>query len=270
MDDSNDTLDGSIRPVPLEPNAPADLPREDGPTTTSSDKVPVLPMERFSKARSTPVEESLENSPVADREKHISRVDPGASSPGHVEKLREIIAYETAELEKRLELGSTSKSGRPETGKVTSSPFGVVESGFWSPVNVEGDAGATEVETGSGVEPVYDSRPTDSTVFFGNPAFVVIDHELESPDGVEGPPPVYVKPSYNFNFPKEAGSVGDNRGDDFVANQPESVTRARAGPLGEESYLATGEFSVSKTEYFFSRYMRSQYFMGSSLILRRG
>lgn len=31
------------------------------------------------------------------------------------------------------------------------------------------------------------------------PLFVVVDHELATPDGVEGPVPVSVKPDINFN-----------------------------------------------------------------------
>lgn len=35
--------------------------------------------------------------------------------------------------------------------------------------------------------------------FDGNPLFVVVDHELATPDGVEGPVPVSVKPDINFD-----------------------------------------------------------------------
>lgn len=35
--------------------------------------------------------------------------------------------------------------------------------------------------------------------FEGNPSFVVVDHELATPDGVEGPSPIYVKPPVNFD-----------------------------------------------------------------------
>lgn len=39
--------------------------------------------------------------------------------------------------------------------------------------------------------------------FDGNPHFVVIDHELETPDGIEGPVSVSVKPDINFDSIQE-------------------------------------------------------------------
>lgn len=39
-----------------------------------------------------------------------------------------------------------------------------------------------------------------ATDFNGNPLFVVVDHELATPEGVEGPVPVFVKPDItNFD-----------------------------------------------------------------------
>lgn len=43
-------------------------------------------------------------------------------------------------------------------------------------------------------EPSAFSKQDQDTDFDGNPNFVVVDHELATPDGVEGPTPVYVKP----------------------------------------------------------------------------
>lgn len=40
--------------------------------------------------------------------------------------------------------------------------------------------------------------------FDGNPNFVVVDHELATPDGVEGPTPVYVKPDDTANLDDES------------------------------------------------------------------
>jgi len=38
------------------------------------------------------------------------------------------------------------------------------------------------------------SQDPFATDFDGNPLFVVVDHELETPEGIEGPVPVSVKP----------------------------------------------------------------------------
>ncbi|XP_076171368.1 murinoglobulin-1 [Ptiloglossa arizonensis] len=43
------------------------------------------------------------------------------------------------------------------------------------------------------------AEETDDSVFPGNPSFTVVDHELETPEGVEGPLLVYVKPdTYDY------------------------------------------------------------------------
>lgn len=38
------------------------------------------------------------------------------------------------------------------------------------------------------------NKQDEDTDFDGNPNFVVVDHELATPEGVEGPTPVFVKP----------------------------------------------------------------------------
>lgn len=66
------------------------------------------------------------------------------------------------------------------------------------PITTEIIPSIDEVDTGSG------RGPEDVGSFFiDNPSFVIIDHELETPDGIEGPPPVYVKPSFNFHLNKD-------------------------------------------------------------------
>lgn len=59
----------------------------------------------------------------------------------------------------------------------------------------------SQVDTGSGQssdDVEISSTPVVDEIF-DNPSFVVVDHELETPDGIEGPVPVYVKPS-STNF----------------------------------------------------------------------
>lgn len=40
---------------------------------------------------------------------------------------------------------------------------------------------------------VFNKQDQDAD-FGGNPNFVVVEHELATPDGIEGPTPIYVKP----------------------------------------------------------------------------
>ncbi|KAK2588933.1 hypothetical protein KPH14_001788 [Odynerus spinipes] len=67
----------------------------------------------------------------------------------------------------------------------------------------------SQVDTGSGQS--SDDLETSSTPtvdeIFDNPSFVVVNHELDTPDGIEGPVPVYVKPSIT-NF-KENSSFDE-------------------------------------------------------------
>ncbi|CAD6233951.1 GSCOCT00007427001.2-RA-CDS [Cotesia congregata] len=56
-------------------------------------------------------------------------------------------------------------------------------------------------------------------------SFIVIDHELDTPDGIEGPPPVYIKPSFDINYNEtdltsniRIGSVFNNNNNDSNNN----------------------------------------------------
>ncbi|XP_015109865.1 alpha-2-macroglobulin-like [Diachasma alloeum] len=79
------------------------------------------------------------------------------------------------------------------------------------------------IEPGSGLEPEQSAGQ-----FFDNPSFVVIDHELNTPDGIEGPPPVYVKPPSNFQLHQE-----DREHPKFFTPQNETENN-RSGNLNED------------------------------------
>lgn len=56
-----------------------------------------------------------------------------------------------------------------------------------------------------------------STNFDGNPLFVIVDHELATPEGVEGPVPVSVKPdSTHFDDYPLSSNVTDNETDQKI------------------------------------------------------
>lgn len=73
----------------------------------------------------------------------------------------------------------------------------------------ENGSGQTPDEPDINLNPVFDKlepsntdfedmesfdKQTQDSDFDRNPLFVVVDHELATPDGIEGPVPVYVKP----------------------------------------------------------------------------
>ncbi|XP_054012298.1 murinoglobulin-1-like isoform X1 [Hylaeus anthracinus] len=84
---------------------------------------------------------------------------------------------------------------------------------------VESGSGLTPDEPDSHQNPNFDSnigtsdnaenlstiftKETEGSELPGNPSFVVVSHELETPKGIEGPVPVYVKPD-NFDYRTEA------------------------------------------------------------------
>ncbi|XP_008546856.1 alpha-2-macroglobulin-like protein 1 isoform X1 [Microplitis demolitor] len=54
---------------------------------------------------------------------------------------------------------------------------------------------------GSGAGDLEESEALEFESSYSKPlsSFIVIDHELDTPDGIEGPPPVYIKPSFDIN-----------------------------------------------------------------------
>lgn len=238
-------MDEVIHPIALD-KSPA-VPREGSIDETLK---PEASIQRSSKVSAPSIStrgeslsgDSTDNSP-------ITQLDQEAL--GHVEKLREIIAFEMAELDKKniVQVGSSTRATTfnfvdTSTTSVSNSPDDdELRTSRVANVDEIVDPASSRAEFGSGEEPETRSRTTDSSSnFFGNPAFVIIDHELESPDGVEGPPPVYVKPSYNFNFPKETVGLAGNGEETFYANQTEPRTIAPVGSLGDSSSI-TGNIS---------------------------
>ncbi|XP_012231026.1 alpha-2-macroglobulin-like protein 1 isoform X2 [Linepithema humile] len=58
----------------------------------------------------------------------------------------------------------------------------------------------------------------------GNPLFVVVDHELATPDGIEGPVPVSVKPDFSDPLLDETNQTDQKMGTDLNNAQSETLT----------------------------------------------
>lgn len=61
------------------------------------------------------------------------------------------------------------------------------------------------------------------TNYDGNPLFVVVDHELATPDGIEGPVPVSVKPDFDPLL-NEANRTDQKIGTDLSNAQSETLS----------------------------------------------
>jgi len=62
------------------------------------------------------------------------------------------------------------------------------------------------------------------TNYDGNPLFVVVDHELATPDGIEGPVPVSVKPEFDDPLLEKTNQTDQKIGTELNNAQSESLS----------------------------------------------
>lgn len=101
--------------------------------------------------------------------------------------------------------------------------------------SLESVNGVRHVESGSGLEP----EELSGQFFFDNPSFVVIDHDLDTPEGIEGPPPVYIKPPSNFKLHKE-----DKEPSGYFSPHQNETESNRSGNLHEDFHNSPFNQSV--------------------------
>ncbi|KZC12116.1 Murinoglobulin-1, partial [Dufourea novaeangliae] len=81
------------------------------------------------------------------------------------------------------------------------------------------------------------AKEIEDSEFSGNPFFVVVSHELETPEGVEGPVPVYVKPD-TFDYKAET-TVSTNTLPDSALTPPVENENTSQGEFDNQTKYTT-------------------------------